>query len=136
MRPSEESILMGSAWLWSKRSTCSRLHVGAVLSRGGRVISSGYNGNVGPEHCNHIDESPDTTAAHAEENCVAFAARYGVSTLGSTLYCTHQPCYRCSRILVNAGVSEVVFQLDYRDSSGIDLLKQANINVRKYSDIS
>jgi len=133
-RPTEAGILMATAELWATRSTCSRLHVGAVISKSGRIVSSGYNGNAASlEHCVHTDDSPCTTAAHAEENAIVFAAR---DLTGCTMWCTHAPCYTCSRMIINAGISDVVYELDYRSTGGVDLLKQANINVRKYSDIS
>lgn len=133
-RPTESQTLMEAALLWSKRGTCSRLQVGAVIARDGRTVSSGYNGNPASlKHCEHLDDSPCKTAAHAEENAIVYAARAGVSTSGCTIYCTHAPCTMCARMIINSGIKKVVYQLDYRDSSGIDLLRQANVDVRKYN---
>ena len=123
-------MLMDTADLWSKRGTCSRLQVGAVLSRDGRIIATGYNGNVaGQAHCDHRDGSPCETAVHAEENCLYFAARHGLNTDGSTLYVTHNPCYRCARGLVNAGVVRVVYRYKYRSAEGIQLLVDSGVAV-------
>lgn len=125
---------METAALWARRGTCSRLQVGAVLSRNGRIIATGYNGNAsGLDHCNHTEDSPCETAVHAEENVLYFAARHGLSTEGSTLYVTHNPCYRCARGLVNAGVRDVVFSQMYRDASGLHLLVESGVFVLQRS---
>lgn len=129
-RISEHRILMETACLWSKRGTCSRLRVGAVLSRNGRIIATGYNGNVsGADHCEHTTNDPCETAVHAEENVLYFAARHGTKTEGSDLYVTHNPCYRCARGLVNAGIARVVYLNEYRDTSGVQLLVDSGIRV-------
>jgi dCMP deaminase len=134
-RPSEEQVLMNIAKEWSKRGTCSRLQVGAIIVKNGRVISSGYNGNCGSgfEHCIHTDDSPCTTASHAEENAIVFAAKSTMSTNNCTMYCTHAPCFVCARMIVNAGIREVIYEVAYRSSSGVDLLISRNVNVRKFS---
>lgn len=129
-RISEDRILMETACLWSRRGTCSRLHVGAVLSRNGRIIATGYNGNVsGADHCVHEKDAPCETAVHAEENVLYFAARHGTTTEGADLYVTHNPCYRCARGVVNAGVARVVFLFKYRDTSGLRLLVDSGVEV-------
>lgn len=134
-RVSEQWVHMNTAFLWAQRSTCSRLNVGAVLVRDGRIIATGYNGNVaGSPHCEHIDDEPCTTAVHAEENVLYFAARNGVSTQGSSLYVTHNPCARCARGLVNAGVCRVVYFHDYRDKSGVDLLINSGVAVFQWDE--
>lgn len=125
MRISREGMLMHMARAVAKRSTCDRLHVGAVIARDGRVISSGYNGNImGMDHCNHQEHPsvPCESAVHAEANAILFAARYGMSTEGAELYTTHQPCLQCAKMIVNAGICRVVFEVAYRDNSGLDLL--------------
>lgn len=131
-RPSFPELMMETAWLWSTRGTCSRLQVGAVLERDNRIVSIGYNGTPsGMEHCLHIDDEPCVFANHAEENVLFFAAKYGIATDGTTLYVTAAPCYRCSRGIINAGVRRVVFGSEYRDSSGLDLLRSASISAVK-----
>lgn len=125
MRTTRDQMGMGMACVVAKRSTCDRLQVGAVISRDGRVISSGYNGNiVGMDHCNHQEHPsiPCTTAVHAEANAILFAARYGMSTEGATLYTTHQPCLQCAKMIINAGIVRVCYEHPYRDNSGLDLL--------------
>lgn len=135
MRPSVESVLMATAWAWAERATCPRLHVGAVLARDGRTISTGYNGPVsGAPHCgDHSDGRPCARAVHAEANVIAFAARHGVATAGTTLFVTHSPCVTCARLLVNAGVVAVVFGVAYRSLDGVDELGSCGIDVRKFA---
>lgn len=117
----------------SLRSTCSRLNVGAVLSREGRVISLGYNGApAGVDHCDHTNDRPGdgcAKAVHAEANAIAFAARYGVATDRSVLHVTHMPCRKCAELIINAGIREVDYEHPYRDPSGIILLEEGGVNV-------
>lgn len=117
-RPSEHEVLMGCAELWAQRSTCSRLSVGCVLSRDGRIVSTGYNG--APEdmvHCRHEDGAPCELSVHAEANAVANAAYRGVSLAGSVCHVTHFPCASCAKLLVAAGVCAVYWAEDYRDTA-------------------
>lgn len=130
MIPRDEWLLK-MAEVVSERSTCNRLHVGAVLARSHRVLSTGYNGNVsGIAHCEHtVDSEPCETAVHAEANALIFAARMGVATEGALLVSTHEPCLQCAKLIVNAGVSEVWFKMSYRVHDGIDLLRTTGIEV-------
>ena len=118
-------MLMNMAFVVAKRGTCDRLQVGAVIARDGRVISSGYNGNIiGQDHCDHDEFSNMgcTDAVHAEANAILFAARYGTSTEGAHLFTTHQPCLNCAKMIINAGISKVFYSYPYRDISGLNLL--------------
>lgn len=150
MKPNRDRTLMGVARLWAEHSTCSRLAVGAVISREGRTLSSGYNGAPkGLPHCSHEEcncRYPEhklggdplcdkhgacRTAVHAEANALAFAARYGMATEGSELHTTHQPCLTCAMSIVNAGIIRVAFVHPYRDSGGLDLLSAAGVTAKK-----
>jgi len=143
---------MGVAALWAEHSTCSRLAVGAVVSRDGRSFSTGYNGApAGLPHCDHSgctcdpaavefdnNWSPDCpqhgacrTAVHAELNALMFAARYGLVTDGAEIHTTHQPCLNCAMAIINAGIIRVVFCHPYRDSGGLDLLVAAGVTAHK-----
>ena len=127
-----DAILMQEARLWSTASTCSRLHVGAVLGSDGRSISSGFNGAPpGLPHCRHDIDASCEVATHAEENVIGFAARRGTATLGSTLYITHSPCYRCSGLIIAAGIVRVMYGEQYGPRLGIDKLAEAGIKVEK-----
>lgn len=133
MRPSLDDTLLDAARVFSRRSTCSRLNVGAVLAVDSRIVSTGYNGSAaGLPHCVHgAAGEPCTQAVHAEANAVAFAARHGISTAGSTLYVTHSPCLDCAKLLVNAGVERVVYGQLYRAEAGIDLLERVGISTHR-----
>lgn len=129
-RPSIHVVLLQTAEVMAQRATCSRLSVGAVLARDTRIVATGYNGApAGMTHCTHSDDESCGVSVHAEANAIAFAARYGVSTAGSTLYVTHAPCRDCSKLVINAGVSQVYYGRRYRDDSGLDLLAAAGVSI-------
>lgn len=106
------------------------------------VTITGYNGTYtgGPNICENTVYSEygkyelvtKPEVIHAELNCVLKAAREGVSILGSKVYITLSPCVHCSSLLIQSGVSEVVYNKEYRDTSGIDILKSSGITVRQY----
>lgn len=131
MRDPIEKTLMDVAWVMASRATCSRLNVGCVITRGTRIISSGWNGSPTKlPHCPEPHpEGPCETACHAELNAIAWAARIGTSTEGAWLFCTHQPCLKCSQLIINAGIAKVIYDEIYRDSSGIKLLVEAGVKV-------
>jgi dCMP deaminase len=131
-RPTIDETLMDIARVWSRRSTCPRLSVGAVLARDGRDLSGGYNGSPrGLPHCVHVDDEPCTDSLHAEENALLNAAYHGVSSRGTTLYCTHSPCKACAGRIINAGVVAVVYALPYRSDAGLARLAVAGVLVEK-----
>ena len=135
MRISRDRFLMGTAKLAQQRSTCLRLQVGAVIAHEGRILATGYNGapkgmpHCTPETCN--PSTPCRNAAHAEANAIAFAAKLGISLRDSVLYTTDSPCDFCAKLLINAGIIEVVFERDYRDQQPVELLHEAGILVRR-----
>lgn len=150
-RPSRDGVLMATATAFEELSTCARNHVGAVIAIDGRIIGTGYNGApAGMPHCEHSSAmllplratppgvqllkgvDPNTgckVAIHAESNAIAYAARHGVSVKGATLYVTLSPCYGCAQLVIAAGLTRVVFDRGYRDISGIDLLREAGLEV-------
>lgn len=150
-RPSRDQTLMENALSWAKHSTCSRLAVGAVVSRDGRSFSTGYNGApAGLPHCDHSVCTCPTDdhgrvdyvgmfcpahgacrqAVHAELNALMFAARFGLPTEGAEIHTTHQPCLNCAMAIVNAGIIRVVFLHPYRDNGGLDLLIAAGVTAQ------
>ena len=150
MKPSRDETLMGTAYLWAAHSTCSLLSVGAVISRDGRSLSTGYNGAPqGMPHCDHSECLCETresypycpkhgacrTAVHAEANALAFAARYGLATDGAQLHTTHAPCLTCAMSIVNAGIVRVVYEHPYRIREGLDLLTHAGVGVVQMNDL-
>ena len=132
-RISRDEVLMQTAELWALRSTCIKPN-GALLSREGKVISIGYNGApAGHPHCIDVgcldSHGGCIRTIHAESNAVAMAARHGISTKRATMYCTTSPCYVCAKLLISAGISKVVYRTLYRDPSGVDLLRESNVEV-------
>lgn len=129
-RPTRADTLLTVAFTVAQRSTCTRLRVGAVASLDGRILSTGYNGApTGTPHCTHPPSEPCQRSVHAEANAVAYAARHGVSLAGAELYATDSPCYTCACLLINAGISSVVFVRRYRDDSGLRLLADVGVKV-------
>lgn len=127
-RPTEVEYLLDVAHVVATRATCSRLQVGAVLARDGRILSTGRNGAPsGLPHCEHLDDAPCAVSVHAEANALAFAARHGVATAGAALYVTHAPCRGCAGLLVNAGIAHVVYARPFRSADGADLLAAASV---------
>jgi len=139
MRINRETMFMRIANIVSERSTCSRLKVGAVLVKDSRIISTGYNGAPkGLPHCEdsgcEMENDSCIRTVHAEANVIAFAAKNGIVTDGATLYTTTAPCYTCSKLLVNAGISKVVFENEYRIKKGLRLLEECGVHIHEYID--
>lgn len=134
MRIDRHEMMMRMAEVTALRGTCERLQVGAVIARDGRSISTGYNGNVSRvAHCKHDDDTPCSTAMHAEANALIYAARNGVATSDAHLYTTHMPCYDCARLIINAGITKVFFSIPYRKREGVELLTNAGVEVFRLS---
>ncbi|RJS68957.1 cytidine deaminase [ANME-2 cluster archaeon] len=142
MRPTLDEYFMNIADIVATRSTCLRRQIGAVIVRDKRIISTGYNGAPrGAAHCLDIgcireQENIESgtmheicRAVHAEQNAVIQAALHGVSTQGSTLYCTHQPCAICAKILINAGIVRVIFRQPYPDNRAMKFFEEAGVEV-------
>jgi dCMP deaminase len=134
-RPTREEALIATAFIWARRSTCTRLQVGCVIHRDGRILVLGYNGApAGMSHCTHSLEEPCDQAEHAERNAIAFAARHGVGLEGASLVVTHQPCKPCAMAVVNAGITDVTYVLPYRLQDGVNLLIEAGVGVHQVVD--
>jgi len=143
-RPSWDEYFLDVARLVAKRSTCLRRYVGAVLVKDKRILATGYNGAPkGLKHCIDIgclreklkipsgERHELCRALHAEQNALIQASLYGISVKDSTLYATNQPCVICSKMLINAGIKEIVIGDGYPDKLAMDFLKEAKINIRK-----
>src|SRR5215213_2311948 len=134
-RPTRTDTLLRVAYVMAERSTCTRLKVGAVAAFDGRILATGYNGAPArTPHCTHPPSEICQRSVHAEANVVAYAARHGVKLAGSEIYATDSPCYTCACLLINAGVSSVVFTRKYRDESGIRLLADVGVKCYYVSD--
>lgn len=149
-RPTRTQMLLDVAHMISRRGTCDRLNVGAVIAVDGRILSTGYNGvPAGFDHCNHqrdadllsittaipydlrqrlasdqVSGEPCIRSVHAEANAIVFAAKNGVSIERAEMYCTHAPCYMCAKLIINAGIEFVIFDEPFRDPTGVELLEQ------------
>lgn len=132
-RITRHDMFLAIAEVMAQRGTCERAQVGAVIVRDKRVVSTGYNGSpAGLPHCKEAgcdNTKPCTITVHAEANAIVFAARHGIPLDGTILYCTHSPCLACSQLIINAGVSEVVYKYAYRISDGLELMEKAGINI-------
>ena len=118
MRPGWDTYFMRIAQVVGERSTCDRAHVGCVLVVDKRILTAGYNGSpAGQEHCDDIGhlfvDGHCVRTIHAETNAIIQAALHGVSTKGATCYVTHYPCLNCSKVLINAGITRLVYESAY-----------------------
>jgi dCMP deaminase len=142
-RPSWDEYFLEVAALVSRRATCLRRKVGAVLVQNKRILATGYNGAPsGLAHCLDIgclreklgipsgQRQELCRGLHAEQNVLVQAALYGISTKDSILYVTNQPCIICAKMLINAGIKEIVTCGDYPDKMARDFLKEAKIKIR------
>jgi len=142
-RPSWDDYFMKIAHACTERVTCRRRKVGAVLVKDKRILATGYNGvPIGVEHC--LDRGclreqlgiPSgqqhelCRGLHAEQNALIQAARYGICIDGSTVYCTAQPCVLCAKMLINSGVTEIVYDVAYPDELALEMLNEAGVTLR------
>lgn len=131
-RIDRDNLNLDIARLIAKRGTCWRMQVGAVITRNGRIISSGYNGSLLEGDCSNIGcdlNSACLHAVHAEANAISFAANQGLALEGTTLYCTHQPCYDCAKLIIQSGIIKVIYSEPYRLNEGLQLLNSKDIEV-------
>jgi len=127
------------------RSTCLRRHVGAILVKDKRILATGYNGSPsGLKHCSEVGclrenlSIPSGTrhelcrGLHAEQNAIIQAANHGISIRGATLYCTNKPCIICSKMIINAGITQVYYKEGYDDALADQMLAEANIQMVRF----
>lgn len=143
-RPSWDEIFLEMAELLAQRSVCLHYQVGAIISRGNRFLSGGYNGPpAGEVHCNEVgcarivdgetkSRSGLCRGAHAELNAITNAAREGIRIEGAEISVTYRPCYICAKTIVNAGIKTVTYKKDYDgDFQVFDLFQRCRITLRK-----
>lgn len=148
-RPSWDEYFMSIATQVAERSTCIRRKVGAVVVKDKRMVATGYNGvPTGIMHCAERGCLRDQLGipsgerhelcrgTHAEQNALLQAARYGTPIEGSIIYVTTQPCIQCAKMLINAGITEIIFDGDYPDALARELLDEAGIKTRIYKPSS
>ena len=144
-RPSWDEYFMSLARLAATRSTCLRRHVGAVIVKDRMVLSTGYNDtprgmrNCGDGGCARCasDAAAGTgldtcLCLHAEQNAIIQAAYHGVAIAGGAIYCTHQPCLTCAKMVVNAGLVRIVYAAPYPDPVAEQLLQDASVELVRF----
>ena len=147
VRPSYDEYFMEMAKVVSKRSTCLRRKVGAILVKDKHILSTGYNGAPkGLKHCSEIgclrevqnvpsgERHELCRGLHAEQNAIIQAAVFGISIKNSVLYCTNTPCVVCVKMLINAGVTEIVFSGEYPDNLAKKMLNESEVKIRNYNN--
>ncbi len=119
------------AFVWASNSYCERRKVGALLVKDKMIISDGYNGTPsGFENiCEDENNSTKAYVLHAEANAITKVAKSNNSSQNSTLYVTDSPCIECAKLIIQAGISRVVYSRKYRITDGLDLLERAGIEV-------
>lgn len=146
-----DSRFMDMAKLVSGWSSCFKPNrqVGAIIVRDKRILTTGYNGAPqGIPSCKERAECvreimgiPSGTrqemcyAVHAEQNAIVQAAKLGLSLEGATLYCTHQPCSICTRLIINSGIKRVVYDEGYPDEFSLKLFSLAGVEIIKFSEL-
>lgn len=143
-RPSWDEYFLEVAQLVSKRSTCLRRYVGAVAVRDRRILATGYNGvPSGLAHCSDIgcirqksgipsgQRQELCRGLHGEQNVIIQAVIHNVDLKGASLYITNQPCVTCAKMLIGAGVKEIVMLEGYPDELARRMLKEGKIKVRR-----
>lgn len=144
-RPSLDEYFMKMAHLAATRSTCLRRKVGAVIVKDKRVLSTGYNGAPkGLPHCSEVGclrENLDVPTGerhelcrgvHAEQNAIIQAAVFGTSIKDGKIYTTNRPCVVCTKLLINANISEIIYDDDYLDELAQEILSHSKVKVRRY----
>ena len=124
---------MEMAFVWANNSYCERRKVGALIVKDRMIISDGYNGT--PSGFENVCEEENNTTKpyvlHAEANAITKVAKSNNSSEGATLYVTDSPCIECSKLIIQAGISRVVYDREYRITDGLDLLRRAGVQVEQ-----
>jgi len=144
-RPGWDEYFMDIANVVARRGNCMKRRVAAVVVKDDRIVSTGYNGTPrgavncnegGCPRCNTLTpagtELDECICNHAEENAIAQAAYHGTSLKGATIYCTFSPCLRCTKLIINAGLGQVVYRAEYpMGERSLKLLEECQVSVRQ-----
>lgn len=144
-RPTYDEYFMSMAFLAATRSTCTRRKVGAVLVKNKHVLATGYNGPPkGLKHCKETgclreekrvpsgERHEICRGLHAEQNAIIQAAVFGVSIDNSVIYITNTPCVVCAKMLINAGVKEIIYDGEYPDHLARQMIEESHIKLRLF----
>lgn len=134
MNQKHVNAFMKTAKLFAECSTANRLKVGCIAIKDNKIISIGYNGtpNGWWNVCEDEHGNTKPEVLHAETNMIAKLAKTGGGAENSIVFITHSPCMECSKLLYQSGVTIVYYETEYRNTDGIEFLKQAGIKVIKY----
>ena len=135
-RPAWDNYFLKLAMLVSERATCPRMHVGCVLVKDKRILSTGYNGSIpGDGHCEDdgcmIVDNHCVRTIHAEMNAIIQCSIHGVNAQGATAYVTNMPCTNCAKALIAAGIKEVVIFSDYHNTLAEDFFAKAKVEIKR-----
>jgi len=119
------------AKIWAENSYCNRRKVGALIVKDRMIISDGYNGTPSgfENNCEDEDNKTKPYVLHAEANAITKVAKSNQSSQGATLYVTSSPCLECAKLIIQSGITRVVFSEIYWVQDGINLLERAGIDV-------
>lgn len=144
-RPGWDDYFMKITHVVSERATCIKRRVGAVIVKENRILSSGYNGSPkGMKHCGEVgcirsdmnvpsgQRHELCRGLHAEQNAIIQAAWHGVRIEGSTMYCTHQPCIICVKMMINAGIKRLVYEGNYPDELAAGMIVDSKLDVTRF----
>lgn len=145
VRPSWDEYFMTITKEVTRRSSCVRRQVGAIIVGEKRILATGYNDtprglkNCGEGGCARCaSDTPsgvglDTCLCiHAEQNAIVNAAYHGVSIKDSIIYCTHQPCLTCAKLIINAGIKKIIFEASYPSEVAEKLLAESKVELIQY----
>ena len=120
------------AYVFANLSKAKRRKVGCIIVKDGQVISNGFNGTPsGFDNCCEINNKTKPEVLHAESNALMKIARSTNSSIGSTMYLTCSPCFECAKLIIQSGITRLVYKEDYRKEDGIDLLRLTDIIIEK-----
>jgi dCMP deaminase len=124
-----DNAYMRMAEEWAKLSHCTRKNVGALIVKDRMIIADGYNGSPSgfPNACENAEGTTHWYVLHAEANAITKLARSNNSAEGATLYITLSPCRDCAKLILQSGISRVVYKAAYKDTSGVDFLQKSSI---------
>ncbi len=146
LRPSWDQYFIEITNIAKQRSTCLRRQVGALLVKDNHILATGYNGvPAGVTHCEVTgclrqklnvpsgQRHELCRGLHAEQNAILQAAYHGVPIKGATLYCNTKPCSICTKMIINAGIVRIVYELYYEDALADEILAETNIIVEQFN---
>jgi len=145
-RPSWDQYFMDITLLVATRSSCLRRQVGALLVKDRNILATGYNGvPSGITHCEAAgclreqlgvpsgERHELCRGLHAEQNAIIQAAKHGTNIDGATLYCTTMPCIICTKMIINAGITRVIYGEGYADELAREMITEAAIEVVQFT---